>query len=56
VSNTEKNHIIDNSFQYFTAFLIGQGSYGGELFGIELNTNTSVVVKVQKHNDKKDHL
>lgn len=56
LSNSETNHIIDNSFKYFPGFLIGKGSYGGVVFGIELKTNTPVAVKVQKNNDKKDYL
>jgi hypothetical protein len=56
LKDTERNFTIDNSFLYFPDFKIGEGSYGAVVFGIKLNNYTPVAVKVQKNNDKKDHL
>ena len=53
----EKNEFfeINNSFIYFK-YIIGEGSYGMVGFGIKLDDNTPIAVKIQKNTNKEDVL
>lgn len=54
--STIRNNPIDNSFLYFPDFLIGEGTFGAVVFGINTKNNTPVAVKVQKSSSNHDYL
>ena len=51
-----KNCKIDNRFIYFPDYIIGKGAYGTVIFGINLENNIPVAIKVQKKDNKIDLL
>lgn len=54
--STIRNLPINDSFLYFPDFLIGEGTFGAVVFGINTKTNTPVAVKVQKSSSDHDYL
>lgn len=54
--STIKNLPINNSFLYFPEFLIGEGTFGAVVFGINTKANIPVAVKVQKSSSDHDYL
>ena len=53
--NYRYNKISEN-FIYFPAFFIGEGTFGAVVFGINVEKNLPVAVKVQKGSTKEDQL
>lgn len=51
-----KNCKIDNRFIYFPDYIIGKGAYGTVIFGINLENNLPVAIKVQKRENNIDML
>ena len=47
---------IDEKYIYFKDFVIGKGGYGIVAFGVKLDDNSPVAVKIQINNNEKDEL